>query len=104
MVKSHKYSADDQVTVEIGRSFISEEEVKRLREKESNLKWMSKNYDLLLSKHEGQYVAVKDDEIIAHNKDHKKLVSGLRKEYGLNFCTVAVKYIAKKKNIVYPSV
>jgi len=103
-VKSRKYSPESQVTVEIGRKFISDVEVKRLQEKESNLRWMSKNYDLLLSKYEGQYVAVKDGAIVAYAEDHKKLVSGLRKQYGLNFCTVAVKYITQKRNIVYPSI
>jgi hypothetical protein len=103
-VKSLKYSSDSQVTVRTGQKFISEEEVKRLREKESNLRWISKNYDLLLSKYEGQYVAAKGGDVVAYGEDHKKLVSGLRKQYGLNFCTVAVKYITQKRNIVYPSV
>ena len=103
-MKSRKYSPESQVTVEIGRKFISDVEVKRLQEKESNLRWMSKNYDLLLSKYEGQYVAVKDGAIVAYAEDQKKLVSGLRKQYGLNFCTVAVKYITQKRNIVYPSI
>lgn len=104
IMKSRKHSIEDRVTVEIGREFISEEEVKRLREKESNLRWMSNNHDLLLSKYENQYVAVRDGGIVASGEDHKKLVSDLRKQYGLNFCTVAVNYITKKKNIVYPSV
>jgi hypothetical protein len=95
---------EDQITVEIGNAFISDEEVTRLREKESNLKWLSHNYDLLLSKHEDQYVAVKDGAVIAYDKDHNKLVSGLRDQYGLNFCTIALKYITKKKNIIYPSI
>ena len=99
-MKSRKNPIEGQVTVEIGQNFISEEEVKRLREKEFNLKWISKNYELLLSQHPGQYVAVKKGSIIAYGKDHKKIISDLRDQYGLNFCTIAVKYITQKRNIV----
>lgn len=103
-MKSDKYSIKNQVTVEIGKDFISKDEVQRLKKKEDNLKWISRNYDVLLSKHAEEYVAVKDGKIIATGMDHDKLVSGLRNQYGLNFCTIAVKYVMKKKNIIYPSV
>ncbi|MBI3841572.1 MAG: hypothetical protein HY295_00215 [Thaumarchaeota archaeon] len=101
---SDKYSAGNQVTVEIGKDFISKDEVQRLKKKEMNLKWISRNYDALLSKHPEEYIAVKDEKIIATGTNYKSLISGLRDQYGINFCTIAVKYIEKKKNIMYPSV
>ncbi len=100
---SDKHSVKNQVTVEIGPSLISEDEVQRLKKKEENLKWISTNYQSLLSEHTEEYVAVKDKKIIATETDYKSMISRLRHLYGINFCTIAVKYIEKKKNIMYPS-
>lgn len=101
--KLYKNDMDGKVvSIRVGKNLVSLQDVRRLNEKEGNAKWLFKNYDGFMKKHLGKFVAVKDESVIGVNKNYESLISKLQKEYGKDFCTIAIEYITKKETDIYP--
>lgn len=91
--------------VELEKSLLTKEDLRKLDQKETNAKWLFKNYDRLKSmpKYQNKFVAVKNKQVVGSGKDYERLVSDLKKEFGSYFCSIAVEYVTIKKFIRIPS-
>ena len=64
-------------------------------EHERNSEWFKKNYQHLVEKYDGMFVAIHKQEIIAFDEDPGKLREKILAR-GLNPMTVMVEYVSKK--------
>jgi len=71
-----------------------EEELKEL---DADVEWLHSNYNDLMNKYNEQLVAIRNRDIIAHDKDSDKLKEKL-KEKGFQPGEVLTKYISNKRN------
>lgn len=76
---------------------LSEADVRKLIEREKNEKWVISNYKQLRIEYADQWVAAKDQKIVASGGSYKSLVADLKKRFGEYFCEVALEYVASKE-------
>lgn len=72
------------------------QELKKLRRFDEDIAWFQKNYAQLKRKYRGEYVAVKNHEIVDHDKDAKTLLKRLKKKFG-DLGSLVVEYISERK-------
>jgi len=70
------------------------------RDYETNLRWLFVHYDELLSKYPEEYVAVYDQQPVAHSNDIQNLQNQLNNLYGEHkiedLRSIAVRQVTKK--------
>jgi hypothetical protein len=75
-----------------------EKELEKLKNFNRDLMWFKANYDEIKSHYKGQYVAIKDEEIIDSDTDVMKLFERLRKEKKYDYVSsLVVEYINEHK-------
>ena len=52
--------------------------LKRLQKYNAELEWFQHNYPELKKQYKGEYVAIEDEAVIAHNEDLKELLKFLK--------------------------
>lgn len=62
-------------------------------------KWLQKNYNELIKEFNLEYVAIKNHEVVAHNKEMNNFERDL-KQLNINRLDVVVEYIRNKRNEV----
>lgn len=72
------------------------QELRKLRRFDEDVEWFQKNYAQLKRRYRGEYVAVKNQEIVDHDKDAKTLLKRLRKKFG-DLGSLVVEYISERK-------
>jgi hypothetical protein len=60
---------------------------------EKSQKYFLENEKELRLKYGGQYVAIKDEEVVGHNKDHSKLVEDIDQEEDISVDEVFIKFV-----------
>ncbi len=71
--------------------------IKKLKMFERNSKWLHRHYNELIKKYPYQYVAIKNQRVIDHDKDIKKLVERINKKYKDASLVIPIKYISPEK-------
>jgi len=64
-------------------------------EHERNSRWFEENYEHLVEKYDGMFVAIYKQEIVAFDEDPGKLREKILAK-GLSLMTVMVEYVSKK--------
>lgn len=72
-----------------------EKELEKLKNFNRDLMWFKANYSEIKSHYKGQYIAIKDEEIIDSDKDVMILFERLRKKYDTS--SLVVEYINEHK-------
>jgi hypothetical protein len=73
---------------------ILEEELKEL---DADTEWLHSNYNELINKYNEQFFAIRNRDIIVHDKDSDELIEKLR-EKGFQPGEVLTEYIRDKRN------
>ncbi len=68
--------------------------ISTLKTAEDNMKWLVENYDRLRRKYGDSWVAVRDGEVVAADKDHARLLQILMKMGDNNEPTIAIDFIS----------
>jgi hypothetical protein len=68
--------------------------ISTLKTAEDNMKWLVENYDRLRRKYGDSWVAVRDGEVVAADKDHARLLQILMKMGDKNEPTIAIDFIS----------
>ncbi len=76
-----------------------ESELELLKKSENDLEWFDENYEELKEEYDNEFVAIKEEQIISHNKDFEKLLNKL-KAMKENPANITIKYISKIKMIL----
>ena len=78
----------------------NEEKIKKILEEfEKDLEWIEKNYKEIYKKYKGKWIAVKNEKIVACNKDFEKLWEKLKE---IKCEDALIRYIHTK--IIIPSI
>jgi len=67
-------------------------------EQEQNWQWFKKNYSRLVSRFDGEYVAVFERKIVGHDEDLGRLVRRVREKFTFNH--VLVEFVSKEKVVL----
>jgi hypothetical protein len=59
---------------------IHNKEIEELKKYKENLEWFQSNYPQLKEQYKGEYVAIKDRNVIAHNSDLQQLLNNIDKD------------------------
>jgi hypothetical protein len=70
-----------------------EEEIKKLRQFNEDLRWFQDNYQDLKKRFRGEYVAVLHSKVIDHDKDLHKVLKRLREEKSLDTSSMVIEFI-----------
>jgi len=71
-------------------------EMKKLRKFDNDLDWFLENYEKLKKEYKGEYVAVKEQKIVDHDKDAKILLKRMKEKYG-DISSLVVEHISERK-------
>ena len=74
-------------------------ELELLKKSEEDLEWFNENYEELKEDYDNEFVAIKEGNILAHNKDFEKLLNKL-KTMKENPANITIKYISKIKIVL----
>ena len=83
-----------------GSSHSKDEErliLQRLRRSREDSVWLNRHYNRLKLRYPDEFVAVFKKKTVAHNKDLKKLMGKLEKEYPGEAGNIAVEFVSPKK-------
>jgi len=75
------------------------EELMLLTKVTSDSKWLQENIDTITEKHENEFVAVEDGDIIDSNKNLEELIESLKKQ-GRKPEFILIRYIYKKGTVI----
>jgi hypothetical protein len=76
---------------------ITEQELKELEE---DTKWLHFNYDILLSNYNEEFIAIKDQQALEHDKDLDKLREKLERRQ-IDPSQLLIEYIRDKRNEIH---
>lgn len=71
--------------------------VKELVGFEESNRWLDAHAAVLVKKYPHQYIAVSRQQVIAHDRQLKRLLNRIGKEYPAERSTIAIKYLSPKK-------
>lgn len=77
--------------------------IEKLREFESNSKWIDEHYQELREKYPDEYVAVCNRKVADHNPNLIILVDKLKIIYPENYKEIPIEYISKEDYILIPT-
>ena len=69
----------------------------RLKEFDEDVKWLHTNYNDLIDKFDGEFIAIKKQQVIEHDRDVSKLKEKL-KQKGIEPLATLVELIRNKRN------
>ena len=71
-------------------------EMRKLRKFDKDLDWFLENSEKLKKEYKGEYVAVKEQKIVDHDKDAKILLKRMKGKYG-DISSLVVEYVNERK-------
>lgn len=74
-------------------------EIQLLKEFKKDDDWFYANYERIQSEHLNEFIAVKDERIVAHNKDLDDLIKDLKNKE-INPALTLVEFVRDKNDIV----
>jgi hypothetical protein len=75
---------------------IYRNEVERLKQFKKELEYLQSHYQEINNKHNNEFIAIKDEDIIAYDSDSRLLEKKLHK-LNVNLRQVLIRYIGKMK-------
>jgi hypothetical protein len=72
---------------------IYEDEIKKLRQFNEDLRWFQDNYRDLKKMFKGEYVAVVHSKVIDHDKDLHQVLKRLRERKGLDTSSMVIEFV-----------
>jgi hypothetical protein len=78
---------------------VYKDEVKKLKKFKTDFDWFQANYEEIKKYHKGDYVAIKDEEIIDYDKSAYALIRRLKQRYGKASTSMLVEPIIERKSI-----
>ncbi|MBI2668055.1 hypothetical protein HYX17_04795 [Candidatus Woesearchaeota archaeon] len=76
-----------------------ESELELLKKSEEDLEWFNENYEELKEDYDNEFVAIKEGEVISHDKDFERLLNKL-KTMKENPAKVIIMHVSKIKLIL----
>jgi hypothetical protein len=77
---------------------LHNKEIEKLKQFKKDFDWFQNNYADLKKKYVGEYVAIYNEDLIAHDKSLNKLITKLKEEYE-DTNSIVVEHINEKKEI-----
>ena len=71
--------------------------LQRLKRSREDSVWLNRHYDRLKLRYPDEFVAVLKKKVVAHNRDLKKLMKRLEKEYPKEAGHIALEFVSPQK-------
>lgn len=72
-------------------------ELDKLKRFRKDLDWFQANYASIKKFHKGEYVAIKEQQIIGHDSSAEALLRRLKQQYGNVLSSIVVEYVNERK-------